>query len=433
MDSIWCQFRVLDSPSNFLFKTRVAENFDELQRFIPRTHPRAYVEEEEKAIDLIALATGAVAAFVTVVSSFMTYKQKGKRVFQFAQVEFVFLLLFGLLLVSTAAVLTAIPPTNARCVAIAWLLNVGYSFELVPLVVKIAAINRLFQAAKRMKRIKLSRKLLFGGVAFLTSAVVIYMIFWTAIDPPSRKGEYILTDGKTSSGKTIVNTAYFCQSDSRVWMLVAVGGQAFFLVCASILAFLTRKMRKDINEANTISFLIYWNFVCVLLRVILLLLEGSIDASRTNRSLSMILSADSIATIVIYFVPKFADKTVRSASGAHNFVSVGVPQVWQTDNAPSHSLRLASDSRLPAKHSRVSFADLPAYSSDNGNVSERSISNPGDNSQLVDPAQDDSKETSDGIGEDMLVPSAPDSPSEHSTNIWLSRTSSTPNEGEHSC
>jgi len=73
-------------------------------------------------------------------------------------------------------------------------------------------------------------------------------------------------------------------------------------------------------------------YVCVLLRVILLLLGGSLDPSILNRSLSMILSADSLATILIYFLPKFrAQDTVGGTGFEMNFVSVGLLQIWQKD------------------------------------------------------------------------------------------------------
>ena len=282
---------------------------------MPRSYPRHVQEKEESIISTVAAALGGVGAAATLLTVIITYNQRKRPVFVFAQVEFVFLLLFGLLLVSTGAVLTALPPTNLRCVFTAWLVNIGYSFELVPLVVKIFAINSLMQAAKRMKRIQLGRKLLFGAVAVLTGLVVVYMIFWTVFDPPVRRGNFQLTEVQDDSGSTVVSVAYYCQSKSEYWTLVSVGAQGLLLLCASVLSFMTRRMqRKDVNETNTISFLIYWNFVCVLLRGILLLLGDTIDVGRLNRSMSMILTADTIATILIYFLPKFMSKDEPNGS-----------------------------------------------------------------------------------------------------------------------
>jgi hypothetical protein len=264
----------------------------------------------------------------------ITYRQRKKRAFQFAQVEFVFLLLLGLVFVSVAALLTVVPPTHASCITIAWLLNIGYTLELVPLVVKIAAINRLMHAALRMKRIKLSRNFLLGAVAFFIGLVGIYLTVWTIVDPPTKAGSYSLTDQTTEDGSTVVEVTYFCESGSEWWTIISVGVQTLLLLAASILAFLTRKMRGDVNETNTISFLIYWNFVCILLRVILIMLGGSIDVAILNRSLSIILSIDSMATILIYFIPKFIGKEPPRTTST-NTTRVGVPNT--NDSATNHS------------------------------------------------------------------------------------------------
>ena len=314
-----------------------------MQNFIPRNYPRTVREETETVGTKIAVAFGVLAAFTTLVTVVMTYRQRKRKVFQYAQVEFVFLLLLGLLLVSAAGLITAIPPTDFRCVTIAWLLNIGYTFELVPLVVKIAAINRLFQAARRMQRVKLSRGLLLGVVAALTSVVVLYMIVWTIVDPPSKEGQYTLTDGTTKKGHSVVMVSYICAAESQAWMLVAVGCQSLLLLCASILAFMTRKMRKDINDSNTISFLIYWNFVCVLIRFILILVADRIDVTKTNLSNSLIFSADSFVTILIYFLPKFQQtETSNSLSRSYSsqqFVNVDVHAMFRsgTDDNPSQT------------------------------------------------------------------------------------------------
>eukprot|EP00522_Entomoneis_paludosa_P015756 CAMPEP_0172451532 /NCGR_PEP_ID=MMETSP1065-20121228/9543_1 /TAXON_ID=265537 /ORGANISM="Amphiprora paludosa, Strain CCMP125" /LENGTH=993 /DNA_ID=CAMNT_0013203495 /DNA_START=474 /DNA_END=3455 /DNA_ORIENTATION=- len=317
------------------------ENFDYLQRFIPRSYPRVIETKGETALNQIAIAFGCLAVVMTFLAMVVTYRQRQRRVFQYAQVEFVFLLLLGMMLVSTGAVVSAIhPPSSGRCVASVWLVNVGYSFELVPLVVKIAAINRLMNAARNLKRIKLSRRFLFGVVALLTAVVALYMALWTALDAPHKAAEYTLTDRQSIGGETIVTQVFFCESGSDIWMLISVGSQGFLLLCASILAFLTRKVPKDINEANTISFLIYWNFVCVLLRTILLMLTDSIGASKVNQTSSLIMSADSIATVVIYFIPKFLsqDAALRGRwLHANSFVNVGLPEIISSAEEKEYS------------------------------------------------------------------------------------------------
>ena len=187
-----------------------------------------------------ALVLGILSVAATLVSTILTYVQRKRRVFIYAQIEFVFILLFGLLLVSLSAITAALLPSNANCVATVWLVNIGYSFELVPLVVKIAAINKLMQAAKKMRRITLNKQHLFRAVGVLTGIVIVYMIVWTVMDPPVRERDYQLTDTLTADGSTIVTSGCYCRSTRGVWAFVSVGFQALLLLCASVLAFTTR-------------------------------------------------------------------------------------------------------------------------------------------------------------------------------------------------
>ena len=83
-----------------------------------------------------------------------------------------------------------IPPSDVSCVTVIWLTNVGYTVELVPLVVKVAAINKLMIAARRMRRVHLKRKKLYGAVIILCALVTSYLVSWTIMDPPRKDADY---------------------------------------------------------------------------------------------------------------------------------------------------------------------------------------------------------------------------------------------------
>jgi hypothetical protein len=271
---------------------------------------------------IIAVVFGAIAVTATVMSTIQTYRKRQKRAFVFAQIEFVFCILFGLLLVSISAINTALPPNNTSCIASVWLLNVGYTFELVPLIVKIAAINKLMQAAKKMKRIRLSKRYLYSVVALLACLVIAYLIIWTAVDRPKRVGVFKIEendDDDDDDDVTTITASYTCRSLKQVWGFLSVGYQALLLLCGSLLAFMTRKTKNDINETSTVAFLIYWNFVCVLLRALLVCIESNIGTNVWNVSLSLILSIDVIAANIIYFVPKFLETNNMRASQNKRF------------------------------------------------------------------------------------------------------------------
>merc|ERR1712003_544870 len=126
------------------------------------------------------------------------------------------------------------------------------------------------------RRITLNKQHLFRAVGVLTGIVIVYMIVWTVVDPPVKEQDYQLTDTVTDDESTIVTVGYYCRSTRGLWSFVSVGFQALLLLCASVLAFTTRKMKNDVNETTTVALLIYWNFICVLLRTILIFLQNQI-------------------------------------------------------------------------------------------------------------------------------------------------------------
>lgn len=212
------------------------DNIEKLQSFIPRHFPRVLRDESKsmrEPLSLAAVVFGTIATVCVVITTCVTYIQRDRRVMQHSQVEFLWLLLAGLLLVSLASIMSSIPQNNAICIAAVWMTNVGYSLELTPLIVKMAAFYRLLHAARRMRHAKLKRRKLFGAVFLLTLIVVVYLILWTVLDPPLTETEYVLTDEKTGDGETIIAVAYFCNSKSAAWNYASVGWHMALLIAGT--------------------------------------------------------------------------------------------------------------------------------------------------------------------------------------------------------
>jgi hypothetical protein len=224
-----------------------------------------------------------------------------------------FLLLAGLLLVSIAAVISAVPHnSNAECVSIAWLVNVGYTLELVPLIIKVYAVNHLIQAAKEFRRVKLKRESLFGAVLLLTVATMIFMIIWTLVDPPRVIPDYLLTDETNDAGETVVSVCSYCRSDSNVWGFISLAMQGFLLFVASVMAFQMRNLQHELNESQSLAILIYSHSIFWVLRLVVFAwLENTDFASVASGIHSLLLGVDSIASICIYFIPKFFKEDTR--------------------------------------------------------------------------------------------------------------------------
>ncbi|KAL3908190.1 MAG: hypothetical protein SGILL_008575, partial [Bacillariaceae sp.] len=286
------------------------DNFEILERMVPRDYPRK-IEKDSGSLDyplsISAITFASLAVAAVVFACVMTFVQRNRAVIKHAQIEFLCMLLAGLLLVSTGALITALPPSDGLCVAAVWTTNVGYSLELVPLIVKMAAFYRLMRAAKRMRHVELRLRSLYGAVFGLTLIVVVFLVVWSLIDPPQKKAEYTLTDEMTTNDETIVSSYYYCDSQSEAWAYASVGWHLLLLVTATIQAFQTRSIRKEINESQTLAIMIYSHFVFVIMRLVTLFVEG-IENKELMLVTSLIFSLDAIATIMIYFVPKFLTK-----------------------------------------------------------------------------------------------------------------------------
>lgn len=295
----------------------VVQHMSFMDKLIPPTYPRVFVEKSQNVV-LLALATslGGISTLLVIGTWCAVYRKREMQAIKYAQVEFLFLLLAGLFLISLGAVLSGAPPSDDSCMAFVWLINFGYTITLLPLVVKISAINRLMHAAERRQAFKLERSDLFKIVFLISVVVLVVLVLWSVMDPPRRMPEYTLTNSTTNDGATIVTVQYFCGSNSFVWYYVAAGWNALLLLIATILALENRKLPQDFNESQTLAMMIYSHFVFVVLRVITYSLNSTLSESTLARCLSLIYSIDTIATVLIYFFPKLiAAYTPAAADG----------------------------------------------------------------------------------------------------------------------
>lgn len=215
----------------------VAENFDSVLKMLPRTYPRVIEDHETKTEMLTylssAFAGGAACCVLVSFAGLFWYRNTPGLIL--AQVDFLYLLLIGLAMVSTASILLNIAPSDSSCMAITWLISLGYTFELIPLLLKVAAIASLISASSKFKRARLNKRKLFSAVFFVGVVIVVFLICWTVFDPVEKTAKFDLTEETTEDGDTIVKRTYYCSSNSAAWLFVSVGWQALLLFCGTIL------------------------------------------------------------------------------------------------------------------------------------------------------------------------------------------------------
>jgi hypothetical protein len=295
-----------------------AENVDLLWRFVPRSYPRnIQVESDAYQQPLLkgAIGVGVLSAIFVLFAAALVFHYRRENVMVFAQVDFILLLLAGLLFVSIGAVLSALEPQNGLCVTMSWFVVMGYTLEMVTLIVKVYAINKLMKASRRMKRVQLNRWHLFRAVLCILIPVTIFMIIWTAVDPMIRQEDVYLseTDDVDDSSenpdafryRSTIDANIVCKSSmSEAWYYASVGIHAVLLVTATVLAVATREVRSEFNESQQLAVVVYSHFVFLVLRIVTLALQSNVSPERLSGSRSILYSLDVILTVLIYLAPK---------------------------------------------------------------------------------------------------------------------------------
>ena len=186
-----------------------ANNIGFLNSLYPASYPREPIEETQSVTAHVLTALGIVSATTVVVTSLVVYRKRHCASILTLQPGFLWLVLSGSLLVSIGAILGSAPASNATCLSQTWFINMGYTLALVPQVsarlrqenvqtlsspnlilvvcidvvsrsqcVKVSAINRLMEAAAKMKRFGIPKGQLYGTVAVLSVLCAVYLSIW---------------------------------------------------------------------------------------------------------------------------------------------------------------------------------------------------------------------------------------------------------------
>jgi hypothetical protein len=279
----------------------VASNTDYLYSFVPPGYPRTIEAKNKKAEASVVAAksVGVAAVLYVLVAAFQMYKRRNMKVFLYAQIQFIYVVLFGLLLVAVGSFLYVVEPNQFVCTTQFWLVSLGYTMELVPLIIKVSALNQLMRASRKMRRVVIKPGALYAKVAALLVVVAIILIAWTVVDPPSPSETRTLDEDRTT-----VFTQVGCVSSARYWTTIYYLWELLLVLVAFVLAFQSRKAKAEFNESQSLGLMIYSHFVFSMLRVVVFYAFDD-DIHRKALATSFLLSIDVILGVSIYLLPKF--------------------------------------------------------------------------------------------------------------------------------
>ena len=134
------------------------------------------------------------------------------------------MVIVGLAFIALGAFFYSLAPTKIVCVCGEWLVLLGYSLELIPLMVKVAAVTHIIQKSQSMIRTKVEKTRLYQIVGGCMFVVIVYLATWTALDPLSPQTEMTLTSDVVASTRSetaeeyhIVEVTKICASSSNAW------------------------------------------------------------------------------------------------------------------------------------------------------------------------------------------------------------------------
>lgn len=145
-------------------------------------------------------------------------------------------------MVSVGSLLMALEPSTWTCVASIWMINIGYTTQIIPTLICVSTIIKIVRASRRMKIVKVDKRKLFLRSISLSAIAAVYCLFWTIFDTPQSRKDLQITGQKNELGETVVAVSNYCDSESRIWFFVFFAAQALLLICASALAYQMRQV-----------------------------------------------------------------------------------------------------------------------------------------------------------------------------------------------
>ena len=221
----------------------VADNLDFIAKsLIPESHPRTFSVTKNSALTIVAMTIGAISVLISFSTMIgVVYKYKKGILSKAAQFEFLLLLGSGLVLVAIGGLLLGVEPSAGTCTTSMWMINIGYTLQLVPTLIRVGAILKIVSESKKMKIVKVSKKKLLVRSVVLSAVAALYSGFWTFFDIPQSYSSLNVTDEQNEYGETVVSVSHYCESESNYWTYISFAIQAFLLSSASVLAYQMRK------------------------------------------------------------------------------------------------------------------------------------------------------------------------------------------------
>ena len=165
-----------------------------------------------------------------------------------------------------------------------------------------------------MQRVRVSHRKLFGMMAVISVLIAAFVLAWTVVDPEIKAVASEVTHSKTDQGETIVEHSNYCSSQNNLWKSISVTWPTLLLLFALVLAFMASRVREDINDTRRLSALIVAQFLFAGMQAVLIIVRFSLDRSDIMAYLSLLLSGECVASLLVFVIPKLSDNSNEKRS-----------------------------------------------------------------------------------------------------------------------
>ena len=289
-----------------------------LAQYNPPGHPKIsqFVEYPSDFIILQIFSSVGIVACLALIC-FVQYIRNSPKI-KASQPFFLQLILFGGALVYASCILQLQDATSAFiCQFRYWTLSFGWGTFFVPLLLKTYRLYAVFDAARHMKRIKISTAYLIGalcmwlvlveGVLSLITSVVVNLT------PSFKYVEDYHNPGLLFKHRICSSSTNTDPTTQAILFVILCAMNLLLVVVGVVLAIRTRNISSKFSESSQLAAMMYNSFLFTALAVVFSLLPN-VDPQFTTRTNMVLMMIGLTLNLVVLFVPKFINLNDESMS-----------------------------------------------------------------------------------------------------------------------
>ncbi|KAL3943618.1 MAG: hypothetical protein SGBAC_002327 [Bacillariaceae sp.] len=255
---------------------------------------------------IVGFILAAIACALALAATAWVIRYRGKQVVRVMQPNFLCAISMGVFIMATAMIPTSIDDeivsqeiADISCMAVPWLLSIGFTIAMSALFSKLWRIHRLFAATRQGRRVQLKEKDVIAPFAVMFLFNVTVVLVWTIWAPLKFARVPVLNEPWNSYGN--------CQSDNEhlgnVLIALAFVVNVGPVVAAAYIAYQVRNVSDEFSEAKRVGLALFmWVQLFLVAGPMYFLIENDNPSGRYFLEIGTIFVI-SVSMLCLIFVP----------------------------------------------------------------------------------------------------------------------------------